>query len=58
MLCDDCKEREATVTLTRAEKDDVSLMHLCAQCAAERGYETTATSPLKTLNAVRQPTLI
>jgi len=51
MLCDDCKEREATVTLTRAEKDDVSLLHLCPQCAAERGYETTATSPLKNLIA-------
>ena len=52
MLCDDCKEREATVTLTRAEKDDVSLLHLCAQCAAERGYETSAaSSPLKTLIA-------
>ena len=51
MLCDDCKERDATVTLTRAEKDDVSLLHLCAQCAAERGYETTATSPLKNLIA-------
>jgi protein arginine kinase activator len=51
MLCDDCKEREATVTLTRAEKDDVSLLHLCPQCASTRGYETTATSPLKNLIA-------
>ncbi len=51
MLCDDCKEREASVTLTRVEKGDVSLLHLCAQCAAERGYETTATSPLKNLIA-------
>ena len=51
MICDDCKEREASVTLTRVGKGDVSLMHLCAQCAAERGYETTATSPLKNLIA-------
>jgi protein arginine kinase activator len=51
MLCDDCKEREATVTLTRAEKGDVSLLHLCPQCASARGYETTATSPLKDLIA-------
>ena len=51
MICDDCKEREASVTLTRVDKGDVSLMHLCGQCAAERGYETTATSPLKNLIA-------
>lgn len=49
MLCDVCRERDATVTLTHAVKGDVSVLHLCQQCAAERGIETTVTTPLKNL---------
>jgi protein arginine kinase activator len=49
MLCDECRERDATVTLTHAVKGEVSVLHLCQQCAAERGIETTVSTPLKNL---------
>jgi protein arginine kinase activator len=49
MLCDACRERDATVTLTTAVKGEVSVLHLCQQCASERGIETTVTTPLKNL---------
>jgi protein arginine kinase activator len=49
MLCDVCRERDATVTLTQVVKGDVSVIHLCQQCALERGIETSASTPLKNL---------
>ena len=51
MLCDVCKERDATVTLTHAVKGEVNVLHLCQRCAAERGIETTVTTPLKNMIA-------
>lgn len=51
MLCDVCRERDATVTLTHAVKGDVNVLHLCQRCAAERGIETTVTTPLKNMIA-------
>lgn len=47
MLCDVCRERDATVTLTHAVKGEVSVLHLCQQCAGERGIETSVSTPLK-----------
>ena len=47
MLCDVCRERDATVTLTHAVKGEVNVLHLCQRCAADRGIETTVTTPLK-----------
>ncbi len=41
MLCEVCRERDATVHLTQAVKGMVTLMHLCATCAAAQGVETT-----------------
>ncbi len=41
MLCDNCKERDAVVNLTTIENNAVRQLHLCEQCAAERGVETT-----------------
>jgi protein arginine kinase activator len=41
MLCEDCRERDAVVQLTTIDKDAVVQRHLCEQCAAERGVETT-----------------
>jgi protein arginine kinase activator len=41
MLCDNCHERDAVVHLTQIENNAVSQIHLCEQCAAERGVETT-----------------
>jgi protein arginine kinase activator len=51
MLCDQCKERDATVTLTHAVKGEVNVLHLCQRCAAERGIETSVNTPLKNMIA-------
>lgn len=49
MICDVCREQEATVQLTHVVKGDVTMLHLCPRCAAERGVETTVTTPPKNL---------
>src|SRR3954469_2677742 len=41
MICDDCRERDAVVQYTAVKDDNVVQLHLCEQCAAERGVETT-----------------
>lgn len=49
MLCDHCKEREAVINLTQVEHDSKVTLHLCEQCAQQKGVETGATvlkSPL------------
>jgi len=51
MLCDVCRERDATVTLTHAVKGEVKVLHLCQRCAADRGIETSITTPLKNMIA-------
>ena len=40
MLCDNCKEREAVINLTQVEHDSKLTLHLCEQCAQEKGVET------------------
>ena len=42
MLCDNCGERPAAIHLTQIENNSVVTMHLCEQCAAEKGVETGA----------------
>lgn len=59
MLCDVCREHDASVHLTQVVKGEVTLMHLCPKCAAARGVETTVTTPPKNvlgefLQAVQQ----
>jgi protein arginine kinase activator len=59
MLCDVCREHDASVHLTKVVEGEVTLEHLCAKCAAERGIETTVTTPPKNmlgefLHAVQQ----
>lgn len=59
MLCDVCRELDASVHLTKVVHGEVTLEHLCARCAAERGIETTVTTPPKNvmgefLHAVQQ----
>lgn len=58
MLCDNCKERDAVVHLTTIQNNAVTLLHLCAKCAAEKGIETTVApkTPLigEFLQAVQQ----
>ncbi len=41
--CESCHEREAVVHLTQIVGDQVTTVHLCSRCAAERGIETDAT---------------
>ena len=45
MVCDNCQERDAVVNLTTIENNAVRQLHLCEQCAAERGVETTVATP-------------
>jgi protein arginine kinase activator len=39
------------VTLTHAVKGEVNVLHLCQRCAADRGIETTVSTPLKNMIA-------
>ena len=43
MLCDNCKEREAIINLTQVEHDSKVTLHLCEQCAQQKGVETGGT---------------
>ena len=40
--CQSCHEREAVVQLTQIVGDEVTTLHLCTKCAAERGIDTEA----------------
>jgi protein arginine kinase activator len=42
MRCDDCGNSEAEVHLTAVEGDEVKSLHLCPECAAQRGFPTEA----------------
>ena len=42
MRCDECGEREAVVHLTQIVNEQVTTVHLCEKCAAERGVESPA----------------
>ncbi len=39
MLCESCKEREATVHLTQVADGAVKKLHLCEGCAAKQGFD-------------------
>jgi protein arginine kinase activator len=43
MQCDHCGERPAAIHLTQIVNDSVTTLHLCEQCAAEKGVQTGAT---------------
>jgi protein arginine kinase activator len=49
MLCDECREHDASVHLTKLVRGEVAQEHLCAQCAAARGITTTVTTPKSVL---------
>jgi protein arginine kinase activator len=40
MVCDNCKARDAVIELTQVEHDSKVTLHLCEQCAQEKGVET------------------
>jgi protein arginine kinase activator len=58
MLCEVCRERDASVHLTQATGGEVTQRHLCATCAAEQQIETTVAPSNKVvgdfLQAVQQ----
>lgn len=39
MLCESCKEREATIHLTQVVEGAVTKVHLCEECAAKSGFD-------------------
>jgi protein arginine kinase activator len=41
-LCDNCGEREAAIHLTQIVDNAVTTVHLCEQCANEKGVQTSA----------------
>jgi protein arginine kinase activator len=45
MICSQCRERDAVVHLTQIVENAVTQVHLCEQCAAERGIETNVSLP-------------
>ena len=42
MKCDTCGERPASIHLTQIVNNDVTTVHLCEECAAEKGVKTDA----------------
>ncbi len=42
MSCDQCGEREAVIHLTQIVKEQVTTLHLCERCAAEKGVDSPA----------------
>ena len=43
MSCDQCREREAVIHLTQIVNEQVTTLHLCERCAAEKGVESPST---------------
>jgi protein arginine kinase activator len=54
MVCDNCKERDAVVHLTRIVDNAVTQLHLCEKCAAAKGVETTLAVPQHPLGDILQ----
>ncbi|MBA3894578.1 MAG: UvrB/UvrC motif-containing protein [Gemmatimonadales bacterium] len=40
MSCDQCRDREAVIHLTQIVNEQVTTLHLCERCAAEKGVES------------------
>jgi protein arginine kinase activator len=40
MSCEQCREREAVIHLTQIVNEQVTTLHLCEKCAAEKGVES------------------
>lgn len=58
--CDQCHEREAVIHLTQIVDEQVTTLHLCERCAAEKGVESpgsAAKTPLGSFLAAMGQTL-
>lgn len=42
MQCENCHERDAVVELTQVAAGEITKLHLCERCAAEKGVESPA----------------
>ena len=45
MPCEQCREREAVIHLTQIVNEQVTTLHLCERCAAEKGVESPGAAP-------------
>ena len=45
MSCEQCHEREAVIQLTQIVNEQVTTLHLCERCAAEKGVESPGAQP-------------
>jgi protein arginine kinase activator len=54
MVCDSCGERDAVVHLTQVVDNEMTQVHLCEKCAADKGVETTVAAPKTPLTALLQ----
>jgi protein arginine kinase activator len=45
MSCEQCHEREAVIHLTQIVNEQVTTLHLCERCAAEKGVESPGAAP-------------
>ena len=45
MMCEQCHEREAVIHLTQIVNEQVTTLHLCERCAAEKGVESPGAQP-------------
>jgi len=45
MSCEQCHEREAVIHLTQIVNEQVTTLHLCERCAAEKGVENPGAAP-------------
>ncbi len=46
MLCEKCKEKEATIHLTQVMDGAVKKVHLCEECAASSGFDVQGPSSI------------
>ena len=45
MSCEQCHEREAVIHLTQIVNEQVTTLHLCERCAAEKGVDSPGAAP-------------
>jgi protein arginine kinase activator len=45
MSCEQCHEREAVIQLTQIVNEQVTTLHLCERCAAEKGVDSPGAAP-------------
>jgi protein arginine kinase activator len=45
MSCEQCREREAVIHLTQIVNEQVTTLHLCERCAAEKGVDSPGAQP-------------